>query len=151
MLETTVQDPRAEAKLAGLRWRDVAAAARELRAAEIRKREPLDRARRLAWESYCHWNNRATSCLSFWRCGFDHVLGRYANSGRDYTAIRHYDQVASAVAEQLPEWQDRADELWELLAERYEPLPGVDEFYNRAIDWLLRLQRESIDDLDEEF
>ena len=63
MLESTLHELRAEAKAAHVRWAHVAAAARELRALEIAKREPLDRARCLAWGSYCHWAGRSPSCL----------------------------------------------------------------------------------------
>jgi hypothetical protein len=151
MLDSSLRELRAEAKAAGLRWAHVAAASRELRAAEIAKREPLDRARCLAWRSYCHWAGRAPSCLSFWRCGFDHVLGRLANSGRDYTRIRNYDLVASSVAEELPEWEDRCNELWEFLATSYEPLPSAEEFLPRALECLVGNQLVDIGSQHEEF
>jgi len=140
MLESTLSELRAEAKTVGVPWAHVIGAARELRREEIAKREPLNAARRLAWATYCHWAGRSPGCVRFWRCGFDHVLGRLANRGYDYTSIRNYDLMAASVAEELPEWIDRGDELWAFLGESYERLPRTEEFLPRGLEWVLREQ-----------
>jgi len=146
-----ITTPRDEAKAAGLRWSHVMQAARELRAAEIRTREPQDRARQVAWRIYCHWVGRTSGCHPFWRCGFDYVLGRLANSGYDFTKVKHYDLIAASVAEELPEWYDRCDELWEFLGTEYKRLPRTEEFISQAIEWLARMNDSRSKAIDEEF
>jgi len=127
---------RDECRVVGIPWADVRAAAQELRGMEIAKRECFNGARRRAWELYCHFAGRSAGCEPFWRCGFDHVLGRLANRGYDYTAVTAYDVIAEAVAEDFSEWAGRCDELWEFLAEPYEPLPRTEQFVERAIEWV---------------
>jgi hypothetical protein len=143
MSTTYATDDRSEARELGLRWRDVLDCARELRRQALQKRETMDGARRLAWENYCHWNGRSEGCHSFWRCGFDHVLGRLADSGRDYTSIRNYDVIADSVAEEYPEWSDQCGELWDWLSTPHERLPAVDRFVDEAIAMLHRMAKRN--------
>jgi len=111
--------------------------ARELRAAAIEKRQALDGAREYAWRLYCLYNNRSEGCHSFWRC-MPRVLARLAETGRDYTAVRCYDLIATAVAEEFPEWSNQSDALWAWLAEPYERLPATEQFLREAEEILER-------------
>lgn len=127
---------RRECRRRGLRWRDVIETARGLRCVELERREAFDGARRVAWQAYCHFAGRSPGCHPFWRVGFEHVLGRLANSGRDYTAIRAYDLIAVSVGEQFPQWIDRCEDLWEFLATPYQPLPPLTSYIEEALELL---------------
>ena len=150
MLDGIITDARREARDLGIPWDQVSECARELKRLAIDKREAMDGARRCAWQAYCHYNGRSDGCHSFWRCGFEHVLGRIANSGRDYTAIRHYDEVAEAVAEQYSEWEGRGDELWEWLGTPYERLPSTGDFVAEAL-YHMTPKLEQTEDFEQEF
>lgn len=113
--------------------------AAELRHQAIEARAALDGARKLAWQSYCHHNGRSPGCWPFWRC-LPRVIAAVANRGQDYTAIRGYDLVATAVASEFPEWEGRADDLWEFLAEPYERLPTIAQFEDQAREILQRMR-----------
>jgi hypothetical protein len=111
--------------------------ARELKRQAIEKRAALDGARAYAWQLYCHYNGRSEGCHSFWRC-MPRILDRLAETGRDYTAVRCYDTIATAVAEEYPEWQDQTEALWHWLGEPYERLPRTDDFIREAEEILER-------------
>jgi len=127
---------RRECRRRGVSWGDVLTTARALRAVEIERREPFDGARRSAWRSYCHFTGRSPSCHPFWRVGFGHVLGRLANSGRDYTAIPQHDVIAASVGEEYPQWVSQTAELWDFLGSTYQPIPTLNSFFAEAIECL---------------
>lgn len=153
MLSDSLTEIRDEAHELGIPWSHVTSAARELRHMKMLAREPLCRTRRLAWEFFCHWAGRSAGCHPFWRCGFDHVLSRLADRGYDYTSLPHHDKVATMVAGELPEWTDRCDDLWEFLAEPYEPMPSRETLLRQAVEELARRERQPVPDVDvpEEF
>lgn len=132
MLGDSIFSLRQRVKKAGIRWQDVVKTARWLRHTAMEARETADRTRQLAWQYYCHWNRRSSGCHPFWRVGFSHVFAALDRSGRDYTAIGHYDEIACDVAAELSEWEDRCDELWEFLATPYVPHRCMADYLHEA-------------------
>lgn len=133
-----IAECRRQAKEAGISWADVAALKSQMRADDDAAREPLEGARRYAWELYLRWNGRSLTRLPFWRCGFEIVRAWLHNSGRDFTAIARYDEIFTAVACEYPEWAERsADDLWEFLFEAYVPRRSPADFYELALDTII--------------
>lgn len=135
MLKETLAEIRDETRLAEIVWADLVAVKNELVELERERRESTDAVRYRCWELYCTYNGRTVGCQSFWRCGFDHVRRRLENTGRDFTAIRRYDEIATGVGCEFPEWEERsADELFAWLFEPYVPWPKRESFYWEAIE-----------------
>lgn len=135
MLKETLAEIRVEAKLAEISWADIVAQKNELLLLERERRTASDGLRARSWELYCAYNGRTVGCQPFWRCGFDHVRRRLENSGRDFTAIRRYDEIFTGIGCEFPEWIERsADELFAWLFEPYLPWRARESFYWEALE-----------------
>ena len=135
MLKETIAEIRAEARRLGITWLSICQQKNELLAVERERRELTDAVRSRCWELYCYYNGRTVGCQAFWRCGFDHVRRRLGNSGRDFTSIRRYDEIATGVGCEFPEWEERsADELFAWLFEPYVPWRARESFYWEAFE-----------------
>lgn len=134
MLKQMLPELRAWANEVGAAWRDVVAVKNELLEQEQTERYHTDDVRRRAWQLHCHYS-MTDGCLSFWRCGWDHVRRRLDKKQLDFTSIRRFDVIHQQIAEEFHEWGGRAaEDLFEwLLNTPYQPWPPRHEFYERAI------------------
>lgn len=138
---------KAEARAAGVRWKDVASRARELVTLDAEIRESYEGVRARAWQLVCHyagWSGRD----DFWRVGFQRCFPRITRAGeQDYTAVRRYDEVFASIAEEWPQWRERdAAELFDELFAPYRPRRSRAELWGEALadvaEWMQRAASE---------
>lgn len=135
MATDTLRELKGAAKRLGVAWREVCELKDFLVKQESEQREGTDARRRRAWELYLAFAGWSRGCLSFWRCGWDHVRRRIEKTGGDYTAIRRYDEIAASLRTDFPElseWSTQEIFDW-LLQTDYQPWPPRIEFYEEAL------------------
>jgi hypothetical protein len=134
---------RAEVRQRGLRFGDVLDAYRELKHAEQSKRERPNEVRRAAWFLA---TASSPGCWPFWRHGFTARWGHRIARGDDYTVVPGYDEIASAVATEFPEYADDAgpERLWDFLFSPFEPLPSRECLLRRAMEVVEAEQGEPV-------
>ena len=122
------------ARLLGIAWGQVCEERDRLKCLELDSRESLDEARRVGWQACCHWLGWAPGHHFFWRSGFQRYYGRVQESGKDYSSIPHYDEIADSTRAQCPavrEWDN--DQLWEFFTSDYRPRANVLDHYREAL------------------
>lgn len=107
----------------------------ELRAYERQARDWEWTLRRRVWEMYAY----SRESHDFWRHGM-HVRYARAFGEGDRTLIPRWDETADELAGEFPELAsdgDPAEKLFEIIAQRYQPLPTSAETWRQAIDLCL--------------
>ena len=106
---------------------------REIKAAEIQKRERPNEIRATAWTCY---KANSPGCWPFWRHGFYATFKARLARGADYTIIPGYDEIAQEIATEFPEYagDDGTERLWDFLLSPYDKMPSRDEMLRKAAD-----------------
>jgi hypothetical protein len=124
---------KALAKSRGIRWVDVKAMARDLRALESFEREQDREIRQSVWRRYMY----TAHCIEFWRHGmqrrFPHAFG---DGDRD--SIPGFDCVAKTVASEFPQFdcEDPAESVWNYIAADYIRAKSAAEIHRDALEAL---------------
>lgn len=122
------------ARAAEVPWSEVCKLRDMFIAQELETRERDDEARKVGWESFCHWNGWSAGHKFFWRSGFQRYFARRVNNGRDYTIIPHYDEIADSVRAQLPEFLEiETCEIYTLILSYYPKRGNVINHYGNAL------------------
>ena len=131
----TISELKAEAKQLGVTWKEVKQVQGDLRKAYLEQRASEEGARQYAWSLYLLYFGRSVEgCKGFWRVGFDRVRERLQNSDRDFTSIPRYDEIATSVEVEYPEWSEQsAEELFAWLFEGYTPRLTAADHYAEAL------------------
>jgi hypothetical protein len=128
---------RNQAKAAGIPWREVIAAKREIQAVYEAQQEFIDEVRRRAFVYLTGRRDR------FWMI-FGHVCdktyGNWFHGGGDYNTINNFDTAARSVFFECPglcsREEDSAEALWNFLTEQPFRIPANEELYKEAFNML---------------
>jgi hypothetical protein len=128
---------RKQAKEAGIPWREVIAAEREIQAVYEAQQEFIDEVRRRAFVYLTGRRDR------FWMI-FGHVsdktFGKWFHGGGDYNTIENFDTAARSVFFECPglcsREEDAAEALWDFLTSQPFRVPSNDELYKEAVNMM---------------
>lgn len=139
MANESLSQWRRAAKRAGVAWTEVWDCYLELKRESRERAERPNAIRQAAWEAAT-----PRGCHPFWRHGFISRWGR-AVERHDYTAIPRYDELASTVAYEFPEFatDDGPERLFDFLFTPYERLPTRDDLLDAAIERAVRQRRSA--------
>jgi len=134
MLTENLQELKQSAKQLGVSWQDVCQLKDELVEQERQRRWTTDGVRSEAWSLFLLYSGRSVGCQPFWRVGWRKVRERFDKKGWDFVRIPRYDQIATAIASEYPEWSNREpSDLFEFLFSDYQQWPSRLDFYEHAI------------------
>lgn len=115
---------RRRARRAGVRWRDVIAVYRDMRAVNRIERQQDSELRIAVWSRYC-----GPRSITFWRHGM-RLVYRHAFTDGDMTNIPRWDEVADELG-----WDSQ--ELFEFIASDYIRMIPRSELLVDALDYCL--------------
>ena len=128
---------RQQAKEAGIPWREVIAAKRDVQVLHEQRQVFIDDVRKRAFQWLTGRRDR------FWMI-FGHVCdktyGGWFHGGGDYNTIRNFDTAARSIFIECPGLcsceEDAAESLWSFLTEQPFRIPANDELYKEAFQML---------------
>lgn len=128
---------RKQAKEAGIPWREVLAAKRDVQAIHEARQQFIDEVRQSAFRKLTGRRDR------FWMI-FGHTLdktySRWFHNGGDYDSIPGFDTTARSVFLECPGLcaceEDASEALWDFLTNQPFRIPSNEELYKEAFDML---------------
>lgn len=128
---------RKHAKEAGIPWREVIAAKRDVQAIHESNQQFIDEVRQSAFRKLTGRNDR------FWMIfghTCDKTYGNWFHGGGDYDTIRNFDTVARSIFFECPglcqREEESAEALWDFLTSQPFRIPCNEDLYKEALGML---------------